>query len=472
MKNSFCTTHDRSYGIIFRRMKCFSKLLLFLFLSHGIKTSSQVQSPCSFPVSSLSWLSETLRSVNSKLGDCQAIGTNFQSSQTLVLGRKPFQCVQRVSDTAAIAVQLQDKNFWPYLKSAFDLYEPLLRKSAAGKCHEDFIYLPVALTAINPAYACNQLSGIFAMTPWVAGRQGLRVDSTIDERKSGDLAIHAAFNQLFIWNQAFNQPDLVIIAWTESPARANELLQTAEWREKLTDHEKSIINYFDYVVMQFKQNVIPNQLHTCFDILGQYAPIRPSKDLSIRSLCDFFHFNLKEIENMNPVFVGNIIPHDYLKVPFYIPQQAAIQFDAKQDSIILFAARNIAPQSTKRMHVVKKGESLGAIASKYKISTSKLKETNKLRSNKISVGQKLVITTQKEQAFAIEREIEEEEEKAPTVSVSRKKEHNEFSVYIVREGDSLWKISRKFKVTEKQIKHWNQCGEHLQVGQKIKIKKK
>ena len=42
-------------------------------------------------------------------------------------------------------------------------------------------------------------------------------------------------------------------------------------------------------------------------------------------------------------------------------------------------------------HIVKKGETLSSIARKYKTSVPKIKSKNKLKSDKLQIGQKLII---------------------------------------------------------------------------------
>jgi LysM repeat protein len=53
---------------------------------------------------------------------------------------------------------------------------------------------------------------------------------------------------------------------------------------------------------------------------------------------------------------------------------------------------SVKPKKEKQQyHVVKKGEKLETIAKKYKLSVEKLKKQNNIRSNKIRIGQKLII---------------------------------------------------------------------------------
>jgi membrane-bound lytic murein transglycosylase D len=43
----------------------------------------------------------------------------------------------------------------------------------------------------------------------------------------------------------------------------------------------------------------------------------------------------------------------------------------------------------------------------------------------------------------------------------------------VKPGDSLWKIARKYRgVTEEELKRWNNIGDDIRPGQKLKIRQK
>jgi LysM repeat protein len=50
----------------------------------------------------------------------------------------------------------------------------------------------------------------------------------------------------------------------------------------------------------------------------------------------------------------------------------------------------VTPKKNKS-YTVKKGDSLSEIAAKYKISVSQLKKLNKLKSDKLQIGQKLIL---------------------------------------------------------------------------------
>ncbi|KAF0152125.1 MAG: Membrane-bound lytic murein transglycosylase D [Ignavibacteria bacterium] len=103
------------------------------------------------------------------------------------------------------------------------------------------------------------------------------------------------------------------------------------------------------------------------------------------------------------------------------------------------------------LYKVKQGESLDAIAKKYKVSVDELKTWNNLNSNKILEGQALLVYTSS---------------KAGTKSNN----NSGFTIHAVREGENLWTIAKNNKVTVADIMAWNNLNdEKVKAGQKIKI---
>jgi len=47
---------------------------------------------------------------------------------------------------------------------------------------------------------------------------------------------------------------------------------------------------------------------------------------------------------------------------------------------------------------------------------------------------------------------------------------NARTVHVVRQGDTLGSIARRYRVSVASLKAWNQLGRYLQVGQKIYIR--
>lgn len=91
------------------------------------------------------------------------------------------------------------------------------------------------------------------------------------------------------------------------------------------------------------------------------------------------------------------------------------------------------------IYIVKKGDTLYKIANMYGTTVDNLKALNNLKSNNLSIGQKLIVPSKNK-------------------------------IYIVQKGDSLWSIARKYDTTVDSIKRNNNLSTNvLQIGQKLKI---
>ena len=112
-------------------------------------------------------------------------------------------------------------------------------------------------------------------------------------------------------------------------------------------------------------------------------------------------------------------------------------------------------------YVVVKGDNLGNIAKKYKVSTDDLKLWNNLTDNNIQLGSTLIVS--KTEVLVAEKTVKKDK------SASKTKEKEEH--YYVQKGDSLYKIAKKYPgITVSDIKKWNGISnENLKPGMKLKI---
>lgn len=139
---------------------------------------------------------------------------------------------------------------------------------------------------------------------------------------------------------------------------------------------------------------------------------------SLYSIANKYNTTVNELKSLNNLSNNTLSIGQVLKLP-------------KVDEIV-----------TVNEYIVKSGDSLYSIAKKYNTSVDELKSLNNLTSNMLSVGQKLNIPV--------------------TEEVS--------NVYIVKSGDNLYSIARKFNTTVNEIKSKNNLSSNtLSIGQKLII---
>ena len=113
-------------------------------------------------------------------------------------------------------------------------------------------------------------------------------------------------------------------------------------------------------------------------------------------------------------------------------------------------------------HRVNKGENLGSIAKQYNLSIEQLKSFNKMSNNKLMAGQVLKI------------ESEQLAEAGPSSNtiLQHQKEFKELTSHKVSNGESLYSISKKYKVKVDALIEYNQLSNtNIQKGQNIRIPK-
>ncbi|HAA83537.1 MAG TPA: hypothetical protein DCE01_01900 [Thermodesulfobacterium commune] len=110
-------------------------------------------------------------------------------------------------------------------------------------------------------------------------------------------------------------------------------------------------------------------------------------------------------------------------------------------------------------HIVKKGETLEKIARKYNLSIAELKRLNNLKRDKILVGQKLIVGVKKDETSTREK-----------LKTTEKKE---YVYHIVKKGESLDSIAKRYRVSKEELKRINRLrSEILTPNQRLIIRPK
>ena len=168
------------------------------------------------------------------------------------------------------------------------------------------------------------------------------------------------------------------------------------------------------------------------------------------------------LQFLNPSYKLDVIPFiEDEKYSLRLPRNRTGLFVNNEDAIYGYAQaleeekekalpQLVQAESTVRYRV-RRGDYLGKIAERYGVGVSQIKRWNNLRSNNLRIGQRLIIHPQKNSATA-------QAGSSPRI-------------YTVKNGDSLWSISKKFSgVTVQQIKSLNNLNSNrLKPGMKLKL---
>ena len=162
-----------------------------------------------------------------------------------------------------------------------------------------------------------------------------------------------------------------------------------------------------------------------------------NKGDSLDSIARVYKTTVQEIQKLNNLKSNALSIGQELKIP---------------ENYVNDASANL---PTYINYTVKKGDSLYSIAKRYGITTNTIIKDNALKNNLLSIGQNLKIRTKKE---SIVEECFGDETSDKNIE------------YIVKKGDSLYSIAKKYNTDVSTImKNNNLKSSNLSIGQILKI---
>jgi len=185
----------------------------------------------------------------------------------------------------------------------------------------------------------------------------------------------------------------------------------------------------------------------------QYESVTVSRQTHLKSIARETGVNSELVKELNAELRLGILPADGYDLR--VPVGAGALVAAKADD---FAPYRVSSATTRKTHKVRRGESLYSIAKHYRISTNRLTLANGIQiDSKLRAGSTLRIPS----SYEPERPARAADG-APYLS--------ETIEYVVRPGDSLYKIAKRFKTTTQKIQRLNKMSTtRLSVGQVLII---
>lgn len=264
----------------------------------------------------------------------------------------------------------------------------------------------LSTTAVSPMGAV----GLWQFMPTTAKSYGLEVNSLVDERRDPVRSTDAACRYLKDLYAIYQDWTLAIAAYNCGPGNVNKAIARSGG--------KTFWDIYDYLpretrgyVPAFIGATYAYAYHQQHDIEPDEAPIplsvdtiRISKLMHLEQISSTIDLPLETLRLLNPQYKLDIIPATNKTYTLVLPQRNVMEYIAHEpeiqakDSMYLKEYINPANIDKKRqersgtIYVVKKGDTLGAIARKYRVTTSQIMRWNNLRNaNKLSIGQRLRI---------------------------------------------------------------------------------
>ena len=332
------------------------------------------------------------------------------------------------------------------------LYHTLTRAEELGLPVE-LALLPFVESEFDPyAKSVDGATGIWQFMPATGKEWGLKSNWWYDGKKDVLASTEAALQFLTYLHEKFEGDWLLAMAaYNTGPTRVNRAI-------KKNKREDKPIRFWDLNLPKETTAYIPKLLVLCelikdpksFDVNLPSIANRPyfqrvkiPGQLDLMQAADLAGLKPETIYELNPGFnqwaTDPSGPH-YLLLPVGVSDRFMTQLESlDQDDLVRWDR-----------YEIRRGDNLYKIASRYKIEVAVLMEINGLASDLIIAGKEIMV---------------------PRGSAWAGKQNPREQVYIVVGGDSLWNISKKFKVSIEDVILWNDLDIEvpLQINQKIKI---
>jgi membrane-bound lytic murein transglycosylase D len=321
------------------------------------------------------------------------------------------------------------------------------------------------LPLIESGFKVNALSkaralGLWQFIPSTGYKFGLKRTKYIDERIDPVKSTKAAIAYLKELHQIFGDWATVLAAYNCGEGRVLRVIRTQNinYLDNFWDLYERLPQETARYVPRFMAtlHIVKNLEKYGLDSIPvnkplEYEIITISKQVHLRNVAKKIGATEKTLRELNPELRYRILPQD--KYPLRVPIGKGQILLAKLDEIPV----SYPPQRAYVYHRIRPGESLSTIARRYRCSVSRIMRANNLRrSSFIVAGKKLKIPR-----------------KGTIVYRPKKQNGTDYgrpSTHVVKSGDSLWIIAKRYGTTTKKIQDLNSLPTtHLHVGQVLEI---
>lgn len=431
--------------------------------------------------------------------------------------------VQRKRSSSAMLGLAQ--YYYPWMKEIFDKYD----------VPEELIYVTIIESGLNTnAVSPVGATGIWQFMYSTGKLYGLDVNTFVDDRRDPYKATDAAARHFRDLYNIFNDWGLAISAYNCGAGNVRKAIQRSGGKTDFWGVYKYLPqetqNYFPafigaYYMMTYHHlyGIEPASIA----IPSTVDTVMVNKEMSFDQIAAVLNINLNEIKTLNPQYKRQIIPAYTQSYPLRLRSNDIIRFIAMEDSIhnyryndyftptkILESApaqttNAIAQNSTttktvsnNKYYYVKKGDNLSKISNRYGLTVNELKNMNHLRSNTVSVNQKLLVNrgtktiqvktpisatnstqlankpTSKNNNDNLADNIQTSRDTTavtktdtPKIKPIQAAQPKPIATYVVKKGDTLTSIAQRYGADAELIANYNklQNKDALRVGQKIVI---
>ena len=327
---------------------------------------------------------------------------------------------------------------------------------------EELSWLPLIESGYKvKAFSKARALGLWQFIPSTGYKFGLKRDMYIDERMDPEKATEAAIAYLKELHKIFGDWTTVLAAYNCGEGRVLRVIrdQNINYLDNFWDLYERLPRETARYVPRFLAtlHIIGNMEKYGLDQVEvdppfDYETVTVSRQMNLKDAAKVTGVDAAELKGLNPELRYGVLPPDSYELN--LPPGTGEVLLAKIDEI----PKSTAPQRAFVYHRVRHGEALSMIADRYGTSVRSICVANNIRhANFIRAGQKLKIPQKGIRVYPVAAASDSEPNRRPTR-------------HVVKSGDSLWIIAKRYRVTVKEIQDANHLrGTRLRIGQVLNI---
>lgn len=336
--------------------------------------------------------------------------------------------------------------------------------------------LPIVESAFDPfAYSHGRASGMWQFVPGTGKRFGMKQNWWYDGRRDVIASTKGAVAYLKYLHKYFDGDwMLALAAYNSGEGRVRRAMKNNARKNKPTDFwsldlPKETRAYVPKLLALADLVKRPEDFNIKFYEIDN-SPVIETVDiksqLDLAKAARLADLSLAEFQRLNPGFNRWATDPDG---PHYLvlPSTKVEQF--KTGLAKLSEKERLSWQRYK----IKSGDSLIRIANKFHTTPELIRKVNNISGNNIRAGKHLLIPVA---AQALDDYILSQDQRL--TKTQTKQRNGVKSVHVVKSGDTLWDIGRKYKVSTRSIAKWNgmaprdtiKPGQELVIWQKVGLR--
>ena len=394
----------------------------------------------------------------------------------------------------------------------FPIFEEIFDRYGLPK---ELKYMAVIESAFNPvAVSRAGAKGMWQFMYNTAKMYGLTINSFVDERLDPVKSADAAARYMRDAYRIFGDWNLAISSYNCGSGNVNKAMRRSGSREfwpvynYLPRETRGYVPAFVGAMYAFTYYTEHGLVPETDSMPVQVDTFHIRRMLHFQQVSALTGVSVEMLKKLNPQYVHDIVPgtakEEYV---LRLPYQYTSKFIENEDSVYAYNAKeyfspatlqNIAvsgsASSQRIAYKVKSGDYLGRIASRYHVTVKQIMEWNHLRNTNLRVGQVLYIygkfngpvaqssgasskssaaSSSKGTASSDGATRASSKGSAATPPPADSAAEGTYTVYVVKSGDSLYRISQDYPgVSADDIMKFNGIGTDIRPGMKLKIPKK